>query len=141
MNKNQHFRRQTYTRLISRHKRNSHRNSSLSKERKTPLIISEEKSDYNISLKNSTNSALQKEATSKKSKEHISKLSKFRNKQKKLHNRDISEKNQALNSASTKKKNIQSSIQEEVKQLKELKKTLKAQKKELKLTNVIKLRH
>ena len=62
------------------------------------------------------------------------KFSNFRNKQKKLHNRDISEKNQAFNSASTKKENIQSSIQEEVKQLKELKKTLKAQKKELKLT-------
>ena len=62
------------------------------------------------------------------------KFSNFRNKQKKLHNRDISEKNQALNSASIKKENIQSSIQEEVSQLKELKKTLKAQKKELKLT-------
>ena len=61
-------------------------------------------------------------------------FSSIRKKQSNLHSKDIKIKQETLNLASTKKENIQSSIQEEVKQLKELKKTLKAQKKELKLT-------
>lgn len=135
MNKNQHLRHQTYTYLISRHKRNPHHNNSLFKKKKIPVtIVTIKQSDRNISLNSTTNLSSQKEPSSTKPKKHISKLSKFHTKQKKLHNRDISEKNQALNSASIKKENIQSSIQEEVKQLKELKKALKAQKKELKLT-------
>ena len=108
----------SYTILSSRHKHHIISNSSYNE-----TILNTTERDINSNPEDTVND--------KKAK---AKFSKFRNKQKKLHNRDISEKNQSLYSASIKKENIQSSIQEEVKQLKELKKTLKAQKKELKLT-------
>lgn len=108
----------SYTILSNRHKHHIISNSS-HKNKKNESILNTTERDINSNPEDIVND--------KKTK---TKFSKFRNKQKKLHNRDISEKNQALNSASIQKENIQSSIQEEINQLKELKRALKAQKKE-----------
>lgn len=61
-------------------------------------------------------------------------FSSIKKKQSTLHARDIKRKKETLDLASNRKDDIQSSIQEEVAQLKLLKKTLKSQKKELKAT-------
>ena len=110
----------SYTILSNRHKHHTNSNFSYNKSK---VILNSTRKEINSNPEDIVNDKRTK-----------TKFSNFRNKQKKLHNRDISEKNQALNSASIQKENIQSSIQEEINQLKVLKRALKAQKKELKLT-------
>ena len=121
-------------------KQYAHRHASHSalRQRHIPYITKKKSSCTPQTFANNQNTKQESSLISQEPFVSISKktniFSSIRKKQSTLHARDIKRKKETLYLASNRKDDIQSSIQEEVAQLKHLKKTLKSQKKELKAT-------
>ena len=121
-------------------KRHVHQHASHTalRQRHIPYIAKKKSSCTPQTFANHQNtkqeSSLISQESSVNNSKSLSIFSSIRKKQSTLHARDIKRKKETLYLASNRKNDIQSSIQEEVAQLKHLKKTLKSQKKELKAT-------
>lgn len=115
-----------------------HASHTALRQRHIPYIAKKKYSCTPQTFANNQNTKQESSLISQESSVNSSKslniFSSIRKKQSTLHARDIKRKKETLYLASNRKDDIQSSIQEEVAQLKQLKKTLKSQKKELKAT-------